>query len=168
MKWTTRSWTFGREPGLFPPILERLRGTPARAEELIRTLPADRLTARTSGKWSAQEHLGHLTDLHELDERRLSEFLENVEVLTAADMSNAATEQAQHNRAPVDAILERLRAGRLGLVQRLEAMTTEQLRCASVHPRLNQRMTVVDWMFFVAEHDDHHLAHARQAAARHA
>jgi hypothetical protein len=25
-------------------------------------------------------------------------------------------------------------------------------------------MTVVDWMFFVAEHDDHHLAHARAAA----
>jgi len=30
---------------------------------------------------------------------------------------------------------------------------------AALHPRLQQPMRVLDLAFFVAEHDDHHLAH---------
>jgi uncharacterized damage-inducible protein DinB len=30
------------------------------------------------------------------------------------------------------------------------------------HPRLRQLMTVADLLFFVAEHDDHHLASITQ------
>jgi hypothetical protein len=33
-----------------------------------------------------------------------------------------------------------------------------------VHPRLQQPMRVVDMAFFVAEHDDHHLARMTQLA----
>jgi hypothetical protein len=32
------------------------------------------------------------------------------------------------------------------------------LQLTAHHPRLEQPMTVVDLCFFVAEHDDHHLA----------
>jgi hypothetical protein len=32
----------------------------------------------------------------------------------------------------------------------------------AVHPRLERSLSVLDWMFFVAEHDDHHLAKARE------
>jgi uncharacterized damage-inducible protein DinB len=28
----------------------------------------------------------------------------------------------------------------------------------SVHPRLNQPMRLIDSLYFVAEHDDHHIA----------
>jgi hypothetical protein len=28
-----------------------------------------------------------------------------------------------------------------------------------LHPRLKQTMRLVDHLYFVAEHDDHHLAH---------
>jgi hypothetical protein len=162
--WTAREWTFGRNAGLFSPILERLRGTPLRAEELVRMSAADSLAFRIGTRWSLQEHLGHLADLHDLDDRRLTEFLHRVETLSAADMSNSATEEAQHNALPIAAVLERLRTTRQILVQRLESLSLEEAQRASVHPRLAQRMTIVDWMFFVAEHDDHHLAHARIAA----
>jgi hypothetical protein len=30
---------------------------------------------------------------------------------------------------------------------------------ASLHPRLKTPMRLVDHLYFVAEHDDHHLAH---------
>ena len=162
--WTAREWTFGRSAGLFSPILERLRGTPSRAEELVGMSAADSLAVRTGTKWSLQEHLGHLSDLHDLDDRRLTEFLHRVEILSAADMSNAATEQAQHNALPIAAVMDRLRTTRGALVQRLESLSLAEAQCVSVHPRLAQRMTIVDWMFFVAEHDDHHLALARIAA----
>jgi hypothetical protein len=28
----------------------------------------------------------------------------------------------------------------------------------ALHPRLNVPMRVLDWAYFIAEHDDHHLA----------
>ena len=164
IEWTSRSWTFGRESGLFPAVLERLRGTPVRAEVLVRDTQSARFNLRTAGKWSAQEHIGHLADLDELDDRRLSEFLDRVDVLTAADMSNSRTEQADHNRLSIAAVLERLRSGRQALIERLDRLSVDDLQHTCLHPRLGQRMTIVDWMYFVAEHDDHHLAQARLAA----
>lgn len=163
--WTSRTWTFDLHADLFPQLLERLRGTPARAEDLVRSLPAEILPVRRDGAWSVQEHLGHLVDLAGLDETRVSEFLARADVLSAADMTNAATEHAQHNSVPVWDILQRLRTTRLALVQRLDTLTAATIEHMAVHPRLRQRMSVVDWMFFVAEHDDHHLAHARYTAA---
>ena len=48
-------------------------------------MPAHVLNDRIGGKWSAQDHLGHLADLHPLDDMRLSKLLEGAAVLTAAD-----------------------------------------------------------------------------------
>ncbi len=43
------------------------------------------------------------------------------------------------------------------LVDKLSTLAHAQLAMTSLHPRLEQPMTVVDLCFFVAEHDDHHL-----------
>lgn len=162
--WISRSWTFGLGVDLFPNVLERLRGTPARAEELVRSVPAGVLSKRPTGAWSAQEHLGHLVDLGELDQTRLTEFCRLAEILSPGDVTNRATELARHNSASIMGILQRLRAGRLELVRRLEGIENATVQHRSIHPRLQQQMNVVDWMFFVAEHDDHHIARARHAA----
>ena len=162
--WTSRAWKLDLPGHLFAPVLERLRGTPGRAEELVRSLPAGILAVRRDGAWSVLEHLGHLVDLAGLDDTRVSEFVARADFLSAADMTNSATERAQHNSAPVSDILQRLRTSRLALVQRLETFTDATIEHRSLHPRLKQPMSVVDWMFFVAEHDDHHLAHARYTA----
>lgn len=37
-------------------------------------------------------------------------------------------------------------------------MSAQELMRTAAHPRLGQPMSVVDLCFFVAEHDDHHLA----------
>ena len=34
----------------------------------------------------------------------------------------------------------------------------QMLTRTSVHPRLNQPMRLIDSLFFVAEHDDHHIS----------
>jgi hypothetical protein len=54
-KWVEREFEFNLPVGVFPCVLERLRGTPARLEELARGLPKEALTARRGGKWSAQD-----------------------------------------------------------------------------------------------------------------
>lgn len=158
MTWTDRRWTLGIDPGLFPGILERLRGTPARAEDLVRGVPREILAARQDGAWSVLDHIGHLDDLDELDRRRVADFRARAPVLTAADMTNRKTNDAAHNERGVEEVLWSFRASRHALVRELESLTDEDLAAVSLHPRLQQPMRVVDWAFFAAEHDDHHLA----------
>jgi uncharacterized damage-inducible protein DinB len=161
--WLDRKFAFDLAIGAFPPLLERLRGTPPRAKELVTGLPEHTLATRVNDRWSVKEHLGHLVDLEPLDNRRLNEFLDGADVLSAADIENRATEIADHRSIPIAEIIRRLTAGREALVGRLEELTEEQVGIVAIHPRLQQSMRLVDWVHFVAEHDDHHLAQARRA-----
>src|SRR3712207_1280354 len=161
-KWVERQFDFSLPVGVFPSVLERLRGTPARVEELVRSLPPELLTERRDGKWSAQEHIGHLYDLDELHEGRLEDYARGLEVLRAADMTNRKTEEAAHNNARLEDLLALFRAARASFVRRLEAMTEEEGARSALHPRLGRQMRVIDLALFVAEHDDHHLASIRE------
>ena len=162
LPWLERRFTMDLPPALLPAVLERLRGTPARAAGLVAGASDEALRARHGG-WSAQEHIGHLDDLHELDETRLAEFLDGRPVLSAADMENRRTHGAAHNAEAIAGLLERLRRRRAGLLERLDALTVEQAGITARHLRLGRPVKLVDWAFFVAEHDDHHLAQARYA-----
>jgi hypothetical protein len=163
--WTDRKFSFDRPLGTFPEVLERLRGTPGRAGELVAGFSEQALGARREGKWSAKQHLGHLTDLVALEEKRLQEFLSGAATLSAADMSNRATEAADHNRTPIATILSNLRRHRLQWLGELDALTESDIARTALHPRLQQPMRVIDWAYFIAEHDDHHLAAARYVLA---
>jgi hypothetical protein len=50
------------------------------------------------------------------------------------------------------------RRARAGIVSTLDWLGVDALARTARHPRLGQPMTIVDLFFFVAEHDDHHLA----------
>lgn len=162
MPWEQRTFRFDLPAGVFPGIVERLRGTPARIAELVKDVPHDMLTRRIGGRWSANDHIGHLIDLDELDQTRLDEFLAGAATLTAADMGNRRTSNAGYNEVITATILDYFRARRTELVERLENLTDAQIARSAVHPRLQVPMRVVDWAYFVAEHDDHHLARIRE------
>ena len=162
-KWTDRNWSFRLPLDRFPNILERLRGTPARASELVRYIPDEALSVRVGGSWSAKEHIAHLDDLHELDEKRLAEFTAGADVLSAADMNNARTEEARHNETSMSVILERFGRRRQSLVTKLEGLSEEAIVASSLHARLGQKLQLIDWVYFIAEHDDHHLVRARRS-----
>jgi uncharacterized damage-inducible protein DinB len=157
-KWFERKFQFNLPVGLFPSVVERLRGTPARLEELVRALPTHVLTAKRGDGWSIQEHVGHLLDLDELHEGRLEDYAQRLETLRPADLSNRKTYEADHNAAHIEDLLAAFRAARAGFVRRLEALTEEEVGTSALHPRLNEQMRVIDMALFVAEHDDHHLA----------
>ncbi len=161
--WTQREFSFDQPIGIFPSILERLRGTPLRAAELVAGIPDESLGRRVNGRWSAKEHLGHLVDLEALDKIRLNEFLNHAATLSPADPENRTTEDANHSATTTEVILRRMREGRRGLVETLELLTEREVGIVSVHPRLQKPMRLLDWAYFVAEHDDHHLAQARRA-----
>lgn len=158
-----RKFVFNQPVCIFPLVLERLRGTPVRAKELVAGRSENVLALRVNNKWSAKEHPGHLADLQSLDDQRLTEFLQNAAALSAADPKNRATELSDHRAVPIVKTLKRLWDGREQLVIRLEVLSEEDVARVALHPRLQQPMGLVDWLYFLAEHDDHHLALARSA-----
>lgn len=163
-KWTERTFEFNAPAGLFPSVLERLRGTPVRTEELVRFYPARIYTIKLNGVWSIQEHVGHLYDLDDLHEARIDDFIAGKPVLRTADMENKKTHNAKHNANSMDTIMRNFRAARQHFVYRLENLDESIATRVSQHPRLKQPMRLIDMMLFVAEHDDHHLARMTQLA----
>ena len=158
IKWTDRRFSFDFPAGIYPEMIERVRGTPARLEDLLAGISSEILTTQADGRWSMQENAGHLLDLESLVSQRVDEYLAGNEALHAADMSNRKTYDASHNDVPVASILTAFRAARHELVNRLESLDADVFARSALHPRLNVSMRLVDMLFFQAEHDDYHLA----------
>ena len=127
-RWFERRFEFDLPNTLFPNVVGRVRGTPARIEERVRGVATATLTRRLGETWSIQENVGHLLDLEPLWLTRGRELAAGAAVLTAADLDNRKTHQANHNAFPL------------------------------APKRLRTPMRLIDLALFVAEHDDHHLA----------
>ncbi len=155
MTWVDRRFNFDFPAGLFPNILARVRGTPARLEDAIRGLSREQRVERRDGKWSIQENAGHLLDEEDLFRRRLEEYLTGAETLTPAPYQHA---ELHHNDTPVETILSSFRSAREAQVQHLSRLHRDDFLRTAWHPRLQMPMRLVDHLLFIAEHDDHHLA----------
>lgn len=156
--WFERVFKFDLPVWMYPNVVERLRGTPARLEDRLLDLPRELLIRREGDKWSIQEHAGHMLDLEALEAARLEDYAARRETLTPADLQNRKTHEAEHNSKEIREILKAFRAERMEFVARLEALDAEFIERTALHPRLKMAMRVIDLAFFKAEHDDHHLA----------
>ena len=158
MIWFERQFTLDLPLWMYPNVVERVRGTPARLEDRLLSLPSELLTRRTDGSWSIQEQAGHLLDLGTLDLGRLDDYEAGLETLRPADLGNRKTHEADHNANSIERILAEFRAERTAFVRRLDEYDTEFTARTALHPRLQLPMRVLDLIYFIAEHDDHHLA----------
>ncbi|MEP6636606.1 MAG: DinB family protein [Acidobacteriota bacterium] len=158
IKWGDRKFDFNFPGALYPEMIERLSGTPARLEDRIESVPAETLQRREDERWSIQENAGHLLDLEPLIEQRLDQYLAGAQELVPADMSNRKTFGANHNTVAVASILKNFREARMHVVTRLDLLDAEIFARTAFHPRLKKQMRLVDMIFFQAEHDDYHLA----------
>lgn len=159
IQWFDRKFNFDDlHTGLFPGIVERLRGAPARLEESLRGISNELLKNKPEGKWSIKEEAGHLYDLEELWSVRLEGLLSDEPEIIPADLTNRKTHEAAHNSKSTEELLSQFRISRMRLVQKLDALSEDEVLAFSIHPRLKTKMRVIDLCYFVAEHDDHHLA----------
>jgi len=159
--WFERKFELSFSVELHPNLCARLRGTPARLEETLRGHPQEILIQKAQEKWSVQEHAGHLLDLEGLWLARVGDYVVGSEVLTPTDLQNRKTDEANHNARPLEEILADFRAARGRLLKRIEEIAeldSSLLARTIPHPRLKTPMRLVDHLYFVAEHDDHHLA----------
>lgn len=156
--WFERVFELGVPIEAHPDLVERLRGTPGRLAERTADLDRAVLGSRREGAWSIAEQAGHLSDLEPLWYGRVEDLIAGRPRLRDADLENRATWDAHHTERPIEDIVREFAERRARLVGRLEGLTDAELSATALHPRLEQPMTVVDLCFFVAEHDDHHLA----------
>lgn len=156
--WFERKFDFVFPLEYLPNILARLRGTPARLEELLGSTASHRAIAKIDKIWSAQEHAGHLEDMEPLWLARVEDFVSEYSALTPADLQNRRTHQANHNSRSAAEILAAFRTARSTLVHRVSGIDSAILNRTLPHPRMQTPMRLIDHLYFVAEHDDHHLA----------
>jgi hypothetical protein len=156
--WFGRNFEFSFPVDLYPNLCVRLRGAPARLEEMVRACPRAWLVEKPGEKWSAQEHAGHLPDLEPLWRARVDDYLAGAAELTLADLSNRKTDDAGHNTHGIEEILAEFRQARFRLVDRVGELAAALFERSIPHPRLKKPFRLVDHLYFVAEHDDHHLA----------
>lgn len=151
--------------GTYDNILERLAGTDIRMRHKIGGLSTEDLT-RSGGGWSIQVHAGHLLTLENLWLNRLHDFEKGHEILTAWEQTNLETEQARFNEQSIDEIVQSFSDRRSGLVKRLRDHSGQEEALQALHPRLKTPMRLLDMVYFVAEHDDHHLASMEKLISR--
>lgn len=156
--WIERRFSFDLPLSMFPNVLERLRGTPARVRERVEGLSPDLMRTRAGETWSIQETIGHLTKVEATWSGRLDDFAQGLAQLRPADMTNRRTVEADFNAREAAAVVAGFCAARGELVRRLAQLPDEAIGRSALHPRLNTPMRILDMMVFAAEHDDHHLA----------
>jgi uncharacterized damage-inducible protein DinB len=156
--WFERNFEFSFPAERLPNLCARLRGTPARLEEGLRGRSHGILIGKAQLKWSAQENAGHLLDLEPLWLARVGDYVAASDQLTVADLKNRKTGEANHNARPLEQILSEFRAARERLLKRVDELDASLFVRGILHPRLKTPMRLVDHLYFVAEHDDHHLA----------
>jgi hypothetical protein len=158
LKWFDRKFNYTFVVDVYPDLIERVRGTPARVDEKVRGLGREVLTRRDGNPWSIQDNVGHLIDLDAVHHARIEDFLTGQPMLRAADPENRRTFEARYNDRPIDDVLKEFRAARSALVSALEGLKPADFAKVSRHPRLNMPMRLVDMIAFVGDHDDYHLA----------
>jgi len=167
-KWFDRKFDFSYTQNIFPSIIERLKGTPARLEEKVQAISDSVAIAKTNGGWSVKENIGHLIDLEPLWVGRLEDILNKEIDLRPTDLTNRKTNEANHNTRDLKNLLEVFRLIRKKTVSRLETLTEDQIYLTALHPRLKTPMRMMDHFLFVAEHDDHHLVKIQEIIQAHA
>lgn len=150
--WFDRKFHFGLAPGMLPLLFERLQGTVWRMENKVKGVRDHTLSEKPGGKWSVKQHIGHLAEVDQINNKRIDEILGG-----APTMSPAVFEPQDYSTWPVANVIAFFNETRQSNLAKYAGLTTKEMMLTSVHPRLKVAMNPVDLAFFDAEHDDHHL-----------
>lgn len=135
-KWFDRKLNFDVTQNIFPSIIERLAGTPARLEEKMKNVAAGILSIRIDNCWSIKENIGHLGDLEPLWQGRLDDLITGKQELRPADLQNTKTNSAGHNDKSIDELLQSFRTTRQQTLAMLEQLDEATIFKSALHPRL--------------------------------
>ncbi|NER15018.1 DinB family protein [Leptobacterium flavescens] len=156
-KWFERKFARIEDNGLLPTIIERLEGTPARLSHKLKEVKED-TGSSTPEQWSIKKEIGHLIDLEPLWMGRMEQICSGEKELVGADLENTRTHQTDHDKRTIPDLIDEFSSSRAEIVSFLRKLKEVDLDKVALHPRLGTPMKMTDLAYFVAEHDDHHLA----------
>jgi len=160
--WFDRSFSFPIAIDQFPFLLQRLQCTALRVQALTQYLPEWQLNLKPDGKWSIKEHIGHMLIMEPLWQHRFKDLINKHTTMTPADLNNTATHEARFNQYNISRIINQFKQQRLKTLHLLAKLETSAFEYTLLHPRLHLPMRITDLMYFVAEHDDHHINTIKQ------
>jgi len=156
LTWFDRTFDFSFGIEKFPLLMERLRRAPIRYRQAVTSLSESALQAATENTWSIKTHIGHLSVLEPLWQQRFRDIANGASVMSPADLTNKATEDAGFDSVSLQELLANFETERNKTLAALSLLRPESFTKRSLHPRLKRPMRVVDLTYFIAEHDDHH------------
>ena len=160
LQWFERNFNFGSPKGMLPFFIERLEGTVVRIEKKIEGISEEILSIRLDNKWSVKENIGHLAEVDEIANKRISEMLAGT-----SPMTPAVFEPRPYYEWPIVKVVGYFKECRNKNIERYRDLKPDDLESSSLHPRLKVMMTPVDLALFDAEHDDHHLVRINEILA---
>ena len=157
--WKEKKFQFDFPVGVFPIIVERLRGTPIRLQAMLRNVSQEKLNRILGDKWSIMEQLNHLCNSEMVWFGRIEDFLSREGRLQPRTLSTAIIS----NDMPT--LLQNFSDARNKLVVKVQDMDEETASLTIIHPRFPTPIRLMDSLFSTAEHDDHHLTKIRELLA---
>jgi uncharacterized damage-inducible protein DinB len=153
--WKERTFEFNLPVGVFPIIVERLRGAPIRLEAMLRNTTAETLQQKIGDKWSVIEQVNHLCNCEEV-------WLGRVEDIRARkEIFERRTLKTDLQSEDIELLLKNFSAARNTLINLVENMDEPTASLTINHARLQRPIRLMDSLFSTAEHDDHHMAKIR-------
>ena len=154
--WTERKFEFNLPVGVFPVIVERLRGAPIRSQAMLRNATNQSLNQKSGEKWSVIEQLNHLCNCEEIWLGRVEDILARKEIF------ERRTLKTELQSKDSEILLRNFSNARNKLINLVEKMDEPTASLTINHPRLLRPIRLMDSLFSTAEHDDHHLAKIRE------
>ena len=138
-------------------LVAHLRRLPDRIAKIIEGNSAEHLRrAGVGGEWGAVEHLAHLLDFDQVSLERVERILsEDEPEIEEFDTDVRAIELNYHAQDPF-ATLDKLRAARMRLVDRLAALPDEAWQRTAMHPEFG-RITLEELVQRIDAHDAEHV-----------
>lgn len=146
-------------------LLNELESFPKALSEHLLGLDKSLLVTKPQGKWSIQEHAGHLLAIESLWIARLDDFMLNHDTLRPWNGTNEETDQAQFNLQHLPQILGDFEAIRTAHCRMIRSSMEKLHGVACVHPRTGEPVSFTQHLQFMHKHDLTHLQTIRERLA---
>ncbi len=156
-KWFDRTFDFNTEANNYTLIHSRLVAAPMKISSLVTGVDENLLAEKPGGKWSVKEHVAHLFILEPLWRARILDIQAGTPKLTPADLDNTATSDGGFNNYEIGDLAAKFLKERSETILLLSQVDPASVSNKSLYPRMQQELGITDHLYFVAEHDDHHI-----------
>src|SRR5690606_37247264 len=95
--------------------------------------------------------------LEPLWRKRFQDITERQSELSPADLSNSLTNEMNFNPQLLQNLLNTFSVERNKTLEYLMTLEQNDFSKTSIHPRLKRSMRIIDLMYFVSGHDQHHF-----------